>query len=75
MRASSRDVAKALNIIGANFLTSSDKKALDDLIYKYFTLKVSVISGILLHSNEYNLHFKDNDDSDEFEDFFQTEGN
>ena len=33
--ASSKDVAKALNIIGADLLSSSDKKTLDDLIHDY----------------------------------------
>ena len=32
----SKDVVKVLNFIGANFLSLSDKKALNDLIHEYF---------------------------------------
>ena len=66
--ASLRDVGKALNIIGADFLSSSDKKTLDDLIYEYFDLRSKCDIMNSLHNNEYNLHFKSNDNSDEFED-------
>ena len=55
--ASSRDIAKALNIIGADFLSSSDKKALDDLIHEYFDPRGKRDIMNSLHNNEYNLHF------------------
>ena len=34
--ASSKDVAKALSIIGADFLSSSLKKTFDEFIHEYF---------------------------------------
>ena len=73
--ASLRDVAKASNIIGADFLSSSDKKTLDDLIYEYFDPRSKCDIMNSLHNNKYNLHFKSINNSDEFEEFFQTEGN
>ena len=55
--ASSKDVVKGLNIIGAGFLSSSDKKTFDDLIHEYFDPRSKCDIMNLLHNNEYNMQF------------------
>ena len=55
---SSRDVVKSFNIVGVDFLTSSDKKALDDLIYEYFDPQSKYDIMNSLNNNKYNLQIK-----------------